>query len=48
MRYWLIVPPVSVPAVHERLICDELTAVAVRFEGGVNVGANVMVVEGEE
>jgi hypothetical protein len=43
-RYLLIVPPVSVEAVHPRLICVLEAAVAVRFEGAVSVGAAVVAV----
>ncbi len=35
IRYWLIVPPVSVEAVQERLICTGPAAVAVRLPGAV-------------
>ncbi len=35
MRYWLMVPPVSVAAVQERLICTGPEAVAVRLPGAV-------------
>ncbi len=40
----LIVPPVSVDAVQERLICVLEAAAAVRFEGAVSVGATVVAV----
>ena len=33
IRYWLIVPPGSVDAVQERLICTGPAAVAVRLVG---------------
>jgi hypothetical protein len=36
-----MVPPISVAAVQERLICVLLAAVPVRPEGAVNVGAGV-------
>jgi hypothetical protein len=39
IRYWLIVPPVSVAAVQERLICVLPAAVAVRADGAVKVTA---------
>ena len=35
IRYWLIVPPVSVAAVQERLICKLDAAVAVRLVGAI-------------
>ena len=35
IRYWLMVPPVSVEAVQDRLICVLLVAVAVRLPGAV-------------
>ncbi len=38
IRYWLMVPPVSVAAVQARLICVFPAAVAERFFGAVNVG----------
>ena len=38
------VPPVSVAAVQERLICTGPEAVAARVDGGVNVGAAVTAV----
>ena len=41
-RYWLMVPPVSVDAVHERLICTGPEAVAVRFVGAVGDEAKVV------
>ncbi len=41
-KYWLSVPPVSVAAVHDRLICVLPAAVAVRFDGAVNVAAAVV------
>jgi hypothetical protein len=37
----LIVPPVSVAAVHERLICVLDMALAFRFDGAVITGAAV-------
>ncbi len=42
IKYWVMVPPVSVAAVQERLICVLLAAVAVRFDGAVKVGAAVV------
>jgi hypothetical protein len=42
IKYWVIVPPVSVAAVQERLICAGLAAVDVRAEGAVKVGAAVV------
>src|SRR5437867_13173591 len=44
IKYWLMVPPVSVAAVQERLICVLLAAVAVRLDGAVKVGAAVVAV----
>jgi hypothetical protein len=40
----LKVPPVSVEAVHARLICVFDAGVAVKFEGAVKVGAAVTAV----
>jgi hypothetical protein len=37
-----MVPPVSVAAVQERLICAGLAAVEVRADGAVKVGAAVV------
>src|SRR5437899_3664143 len=42
IKYWVMVPPVSVAAVQERLICTGPAAAAVRFDGAVNEGAPVM------
>jgi hypothetical protein len=42
IRYCVIVPPVSVAAVHDRLICAGVVAAAVRLEGAVKVGAAVV------
>ena len=42
IRYWLIVPPVSVAAVQERLIWVLPAAVAVRLDGATKVGAAVV------
>jgi hypothetical protein len=42
IRYWLIVPPVSVEAVQERLICTGPEAVADRFVGAVGELAGVV------
>ncbi len=42
IKYWLIVPPASVEAVHDRLICTGPAAAAVRFVGAVGVGAAVV------
>jgi hypothetical protein len=42
IRYWLIVPPVSVEAVQERLICTGPEAAAVRFPGAVGEFAGVV------
>ncbi len=42
IRYLVIVPPVSVAAVHDRFICVVLTAVAVRLDGAAKVGAAVV------
>ena len=47
IRYWLIVPPVSVAAVQVRAIWVP-DALAVRFDGAVNVGAEVLVVATDE
>jgi hypothetical protein len=44
IKYWVMVPPVSDPAVQERLICTGPEAVAVRFDGATNVGAAVVAV----
>src|SRR5258705_242399 len=43
-KYWLIVPPVSVAAVHERMTVSGPAAVAARFVGAVGVdnGAPVL------
>jgi len=41
-RYWLIVPPVSVEAVQDRLSCVLEAAVTVRFVGAVRTGAAVV------
>ena len=41
-KYWLIVPPVSVAAVHERVICTGPADVAARFVGAVSIGAAVV------
>ncbi|HET9994576.1 MAG TPA: hypothetical protein VFQ18_04165, partial [Candidatus Acidoferrum sp.] len=45
IKYWLIVPPVSVAAVQERLICVGPAGVPARFEGEVREGATVAAVE---
>jgi len=45
IKYWLMVPPVSVEPVQERLTCEFETAAAVRFEGAVRVGAAVVAEE---
>ena len=42
IRYWLIVPPVSVEAVHDRLICVGPEAVADRLPGAVGELAGVV------
>ena len=42
IRYCVIVPPVSVAAVQDRLIWVLLAAVAESAEGAVNVGASVV------
>jgi len=42
IRYWLMVPPVSVAPVQDRLICAGVVAAAVRPEGAVKVGAAVV------
>jgi hypothetical protein len=42
IRYCVIVPPVSVAAVQERLICTGLAAAEVKPEGAVKVGAGVV------
>jgi hypothetical protein len=45
IKYWLIVPPVSVDAVQVKLICELLITVAARFVGAVGTGgARVLVV----
>jgi hypothetical protein len=44
IRYCVIVPPVSVAAVHVRFTCVLPDAVAARFVGAVNVGAAVVAV----
>ena len=41
IKYWLIVPPVSVAAVQERVICAVPAAVAVRF-GDVRTSEEVV------
>ena len=41
-RYWLIVPPVSVPAVQLKLICVLENTVAPKFDGAVKIGAGVV------
>ena len=42
IRYCVMVPPVSVAAVHDRLICAGVVAAVVRPEGAVKVGAAVV------
>src|SRR5438445_8655180 len=42
IRYWLMVPPVSVAAVQDSLTCVLPAAVAVRFVGAVGVGAGAL------
>ncbi len=42
IKYWVMVPPVSVAAVQERLICTGPAAAAVRFVGAVKIGAAVV------
>src|SRR5438445_9883379 len=42
IRYWLMVPPVSVAAVQDRLTCVLPAAVAVRFVGAVGVGGGAL------
>ena len=42
IRYWLMVPPVSVEAVHDRLICVGPEAVADRLPGAVGELAGVV------
>jgi hypothetical protein len=37
IKYWLIVPPASVEAVHVRLICTDPAAAAVKLVGAVGV-----------
>jgi hypothetical protein len=41
-RYWLIVPPVSVEAIHERSISTGPAAVAVKLVGAVGEFAGVV------
>jgi len=38
----LIAPPVSVAAVHAKLICTGELVVAIRFVGAVSIGAEVI------
>ena len=47
-KYLLMVPPVSVEAVQERLICTGLAVVAVSPVGAVSVGTVVAAVAVEE
>ncbi len=42
IKYWVMVPPVSVEAVQERLICTGPAAAAVRFVGAVGALAGVV------
>jgi len=42
IKYWLIVPPVSVEAVQDKLICTGPEAVAVKFAGAVGVGTGTL------
>ena len=39
-----MVPPVSLAALHVRLICELLAALAARLEGAVSTGAAVLAV----